>query len=90
MGPSGLAGAKGAPGDVFGAESGAQGERGRPGLPGDKGLAGDIGFPGPKGEPCCCLYLGIPNGFFKKSFLFTMSSRYSVSNLLSCLQVGIW
>lgn len=50
MGASGLAGTKGAPGDVFGADSGALGERGRPGLPGDKGLAGDPGFPGPKGK----------------------------------------
>jgi len=50
MGPSGLPGTKGAPGDVFGAESGTLGERGRPGLPGDKGLTGDLGFPGPKGE----------------------------------------
>ena len=50
MGASGLAGTKGATGDVFGAESGAQVERGRPGLPGDKGLAGDLGFPGSKGK----------------------------------------
>jgi len=48
-GAPGLAGQKGAPGDVLGAAAGPRGDDGLPGFPGLKGAPGDQGIPGIRG-----------------------------------------